>query len=248
MMRLSSIYEMCGLQPTWFEVSFDSAAALLLMIRDWAHDVFLQTERIGSIGHLIGEFLAVEPTEAVPTPAGLRSLCCLTRASTATAGFGGSYMTMFLSVDRARAIHLRWHAFRDAQLQGQEDDWDSTSDDIFEPSAFEWPLDYVPPALAGPPLVRCASCHGVMFVGGRAACPRCNQLVHTNCLGRHYRDMHPLVRPLEGRELDMAELCAVPPRDCNPPGPQRPWPPVRRSLVAPGESAPVGLRKSRRRR
>ena len=126
MMRLSSIYEMCGLQPTWFEVSFDSAAALLLMIRGWAHDVFLQTERIGSIGHLIGEFLAVEPTEAVPTPAGLRSLCCLTRASTATAGFGGSYLTMFLSVDRVRAIHLRWHAFRDAQLQGQEDDWDST--------------------------------------------------------------------------------------------------------------------------
>ena len=100
MMRLSSIYEMCGLQPTWFEVSFDSAAALLLMIRDWAHDVFLQTERIGSIGHMIGEFLAVVPTEAVPTPAGLRSLCCLTRASTATAGFGWSSLTRFLTLER----------------------------------------------------------------------------------------------------------------------------------------------------
>ena len=77
------------------------------MLGDWALDILLQTERPGTIGHMIGRFLYHEPTlglEANEIIEGIRSLCFLTQAMKATAGYGEEPATRFLSVDRTREL------------------------------------------------------------------------------------------------------------------------------------------------
>ena len=67
------------------------ALAFLAMDRDWALDILLRTERPGTIGHMVGGFLYDEPAlnlEENELNEGIRSLCFLTRATKATAGYG----------------------------------------------------------------------------------------------------------------------------------------------------------------
>ena len=81
------------------------------MDRDWALDIFLWTERPGTIGHMIGGFLYDEPAQGLEENVineGIRALCFLTRATKVTAGYGEALATRFLSVDRARELYLRW--------------------------------------------------------------------------------------------------------------------------------------------
>ena len=80
------------------------------MDRDWALDMLLRTERPGTIGHMIGGFLYDEPPLNLTlneANEGIRSLCFLTRATKATAGYGEAPATRFLSVDRTRELYLR---------------------------------------------------------------------------------------------------------------------------------------------
>ena len=68
------------------------------MLRDWALDILLRTERPGTIGHMVGGFLYDEPAlglEANEINEGIRSLCFLTRATKATAGYGEALATRF---------------------------------------------------------------------------------------------------------------------------------------------------------
>ena len=105
------------------------------MLGDWALDILLQTERPGTIGHMIGRFLYHEPAlglEANEIIEGIRSLCFLTRATKATAGYGEEPATRFLSVDRTRELYFRWRAY--ARWQAYVDtlpryDWVSSSGD-----------------------------------------------------------------------------------------------------------------------
>ena len=86
------------------------------MLRDWALDILLRTERPGTIGHMIGGFLYDEPALGFTREMGheaLRILCFLTRATKATAGYGEAPVTRFVSVNRTRELYLCWHAYAD---------------------------------------------------------------------------------------------------------------------------------------
>ena len=105
------------------------------MLRDWALDILLRTERPGTIGHMIGGFLYDEPAlglEANEINEGIRSRCFLTRATKATAGYGEEPATRFLSVDRTRELYsrcracARWHAYADTLPRC---DWVASSGD-----------------------------------------------------------------------------------------------------------------------
>ena len=112
------------------------------MLGDWALDILLRTDCPGTIGHMIGRFLYHEPAlglKANEIIEGIRSLCFLTRAMKATAGYGEEPATRFLSVDRTRELYSRWLAY--ARWHAYADtlpcyDWvsDSTSDDCGEPT------------------------------------------------------------------------------------------------------------------
>ena len=105
------------------------------MLGDWALDILLRTERPGTIGHMIGRFLYHEPAlglKANEIIEGIRSLCFLTRAMKATAGYGEEPATRFLSVDRTREHYFLWRAY--ARWQAYVDtlpryDWVSSSGD-----------------------------------------------------------------------------------------------------------------------
>ena len=101
------------------------------MLRDWALDILLRTERPGTIGHMIGGFLYDEPAlglEANEINEGIRSLCFLTRATKATAGYGEAPATRFLSVDRTRELYFRWRGLGRWRVEVTYD-WCSSSGD-----------------------------------------------------------------------------------------------------------------------
>ena len=86
---------------------------------------------------MVGGFLYDEPAlnlEENDINEGIRSLCFLTRATKATAGYGEEPATRFLSVDRTRELYLRWRGLGPWRVEVTTD-WCSSSDDSsFEPT------------------------------------------------------------------------------------------------------------------